>query len=102
MAKRFLRKAQFLEVGRWRFKEMNGTRFLRSEHGPQYQLVPGGAYFFRHGLFPQVCLEMARRGLLAKPTHGNIIRFAPPLCITEPQIREALDIIKGVLADLDK
>ena len=49
----------------------------------------------------EICLEMARRGLLAKPTHGNIIRFAPPLCITEPQLKEALDIIKGVLADVD-
>ena len=39
------------------------------------------------------CLELARRGLLAKPTHGNIIRFAPPLVISESQLAEACGII---------
>ncbi len=41
-----------------------------------------------------VCLKMAENGLLAKPTHGHIIRFAPPLVITEEQLREAVEIIK--------
>lgn len=41
-----------------------------------------------------ICLEMAKNGLLAKPTHGNIIRFAPPLIITESQINNSLDIIE--------
>ena len=41
-----------------------------------------------------VCLKMAENGLLAKPTHRHIIRFAPPLVITEAQILEAMDIIK--------
>jgi ornithine--oxo-acid transaminase len=41
-----------------------------------------------------VCLKMRDNGLLAKPTHGHIIRFAPPLVITEAQIMEAVDIIK--------
>ena len=41
-----------------------------------------------------VCLKMADNGLLAKPTHGHIIRFAPPLVITEGQIMEAVEIIK--------
>jgi ornithine--oxo-acid transaminase len=46
-----------------------------------------------------LCLEFARNGLLAKPTHGNIIRLAPPLVITEEQIHECCDIIeKCVLA----
>ncbi len=40
-----------------------------------------------------VCMKMSENGLLAKPTHGNIIRFAPPLVITESQIHEACDII---------
>ncbi|MEM9528588.1 MAG: ornithine--oxo-acid transaminase, partial [Bacteroidota bacterium] len=39
------------------------------------------------------CLALAERGLLAKPTHGNIIRFAPPLVITETQLMEACGII---------
>jgi ornithine--oxo-acid transaminase len=41
----------------------------------------------------QFCLELADRGLLAKPTHGNIIRFAPPLVISEPELNEACDLI---------
>lgn len=46
-----------------------------------------------------LCLEFAKNGLLAKPTHGNIIRLAPPLVITEEQIHECCDIIeKSVLA----
>ncbi len=43
-----------------------------------------------------VCVAMAENGVLAKPTHGNIIRFAPPLVITEEQLREAMDKIKEV------
>lgn len=41
-----------------------------------------------------VCLKMRDNGLLAKPTHGHIIRFAPPLVINEQQVMEAVDIIK--------
>lgn len=41
-----------------------------------------------------VCLKMKELGLLAKPTHQHIIRFAPPLVINESQMREAVEIIK--------
>lgn len=41
-----------------------------------------------------VCLKMAENGLLAKPTHGHIIRFAPPLVISEEQLRDAIRIIR--------
>lgn len=41
-----------------------------------------------------VCIEMAKNGLLAKPTHGHIIRFAPPLVISEEELREAISLIK--------
>lgn len=41
-----------------------------------------------------VCVKMAENGLLAKPTHQHIIRFAPPLVITEEQLMEAVEIIK--------
>ncbi|MBK9354017.1 MAG: ornithine--oxo-acid transaminase [Bacteroidetes bacterium] len=47
----------------------------------------------------KLCMELANRGLLAKPTHGNIIRFAPPLVINEEQMKNALSIIKGVFED---
>ena len=41
-----------------------------------------------------ICMIMAENGLLAKPTHGNIIRFAPPLVITEDQINDCCSIIE--------
>jgi len=41
-----------------------------------------------------VCVEMAKNGVLAKPTHGDIIRFAPPLVITEEQLMDAIERIK--------
>jgi ornithine--oxo-acid transaminase len=41
-----------------------------------------------------VCIKMAENGLLAKPTHDHIIRFAPPLVISEEELMEALSIIK--------
>jgi ornithine--oxo-acid transaminase len=41
-----------------------------------------------------ICVKFAENGLLAKPTHGNIIRLAPPLVITEEQIHECCDIIE--------
>ncbi|TGE21431.1 ornithine--oxo-acid transaminase [Hymenobacter aquaticus] len=44
-----------------------------------------------------VCVSLMERGLLAKPTHGDIIRFAPPLVITEEQMHEACDIIEEVI-----
>jgi ornithine--oxo-acid transaminase len=42
-----------------------------------------------------LCLVFAKNGLLAKPTHGNIIRLAPPLVITEEQIHECCDVIES-------
>ena len=48
-----------------------------------------------------LCLEMMQQGLLAKPTHGDKIRFAPPLIITEPQIEEAVSILEKSLSILD-
>lgn len=41
-----------------------------------------------------ICVELKNNGLLAKPTHGNIIRFAPPLVMTENQLAECIAIIK--------
>ena len=44
-----------------------------------------------------VCMQLAQLGLLAKPTHGNIIRFAPPLVINDEQMGESLSILEKVL-----
>ncbi|MEY4876958.1 MAG: ornithine--oxo-acid aminotransferase [Bacteroidota bacterium] len=41
----------------------------------------------------KICLQLRDNGLLAKPTHGDKIRFAPPLCITETEMNAAVDII---------
>jgi ornithine--oxo-acid transaminase len=48
----------------------------------------------------ELCLVMKEKGLLAKPTHQNIIRLAPPLVITEEQIRSALTIIEESMNEL--
>ena len=48
-----------------------------------------------------VCLELKQNGLLAKQTHGDIIRFAPPLIITKEQIMDCIGIIKKSLMVLD-
>jgi len=46
-----------------------------------------------------LCVALKENGLLAKPTHGDIIRFAPPLIITEAQLMECVDIIKRTVAE---
>ena len=46
-----------------------------------------------------LCVEFAKNGLLAKPTHGNIIRLAPPLVITEEQMHECCDIIEKCILE---
>ncbi len=48
-----------------------------------------------------LCMELMRNGLLAKPTHGDKIRFAPPLCITEEQMKACIEIISKSLAILN-
>ena len=49
-----------------------------------------------------ICMSMAEKGLLAKPTHGNIIRFAPPLIINEEQLKDCIKIITTTLNEFDK
>jgi ornithine--oxo-acid transaminase len=49
----------------------------------------------------EFCVSLKEKGLLAKPTHGDIIRFAPPLVITEEEIYWALDKIKEVINEFE-
>lgn len=49
-----------------------------------------------------ICLKLAENGLLAKPTHGNIIRFAPPLVISDEELNECCDIIAQTILDFEK
>ena len=48
-----------------------------------------------------ICLNMAEKGLLAKPTHGNIIRFAPPLIINNKELDDCIDIIISSLKEFE-
>jgi len=49
-----------------------------------------------------ICMHMAENGLLAKPTHGNIIRFAPPLVISENELQTCIEIIIDSLKAFEK
>jgi ornithine--oxo-acid transaminase len=56
--------------------------------------------YSKEGKAWDLCLRMKENGLLAKPTHGNIVRFAPPLTITEGEIDECLEIIKKSVGEV--
>lgn len=49
-----------------------------------------------------ICVQMKDNGLLAKPTHGNVIRFAPPLVINREQLQECMNIIKKTILEYSK
>ena len=49
-----------------------------------------------------ICIKLRDNGLLAKPTHGNIIRFAPPLVMNEEQLRDCIEIIKKTISEFKK
>lgn len=48
-----------------------------------------------------ICIKLRDNGLLAKPTHGNIIRFAPPLVMNEEQLRDCIAIIKKTISEFN-
>lgn len=50
----------------------------------------------------EVCLRLRDNGLLAKPTHGNIIRLTPPLCMTKDDLNQMTFILKETLQQADK
>ena len=49
-----------------------------------------------------ICMKLKEKGLLAKPTHGNIIRFAPPLVINKKHLEICIEIIKNVFESFKK
>jgi ornithine--oxo-acid transaminase len=49
-----------------------------------------------------ICMKLAENGLLAKPTHGNIIRFAPPLVMTEEELLDCVSVIIKTLKEFEK
>lgn len=79
---------------------------LKSIQNKNIELVRGKGLFCAMVIKPSngknawdVCIALKDNGLLAKPTHGDIIRFAPPLIITEDQLMECVDIIKKTIAE---
>lgn len=50
----------------------------------------------------EVCLKLRDNGLLAKPTHGDIIRLAPPLTLTDEQLAECISIISKTIMSFKK
>ena len=81
---------------------------LRKINSPYIELVRGKGLLNAIVIKPfngksawDVCLKMRDNGLLAKPTHDHIIRFAPPLVITEEQIHEAVAIIRKSIKELE-
>jgi len=81
---------------------------LRKINSPMVELVRGKGLLNAAVIKPMngktawdVCLKMRDNGLLAKPTHDHIIRFAPPLVINEQQIREAVEIISKSLKSFE-
>jgi len=80
---------------------------LRKFNHPMIELVRGKGLLNAIVIKPSngkeawdVCLKMAENGLLAKPTHQHIIRFAPPLVITEAELYEAIGIIKKSISQM--
>lgn len=80
---------------------------LRKINSPYIELVRGKGLLNATVIKPfngktawDVCLKMRDNGLLAKPTHDHIIRFAPPLVINEDQIHETIGIIKKSISDI--
>ena len=78
---------------------------LRKIDSPMIELVRGKGLLNAIVIKPtngktawDVCVALKENGLLAKPTHEHIIRFAPPLVITEEQVMESVEIIKTTIA----
>jgi ornithine--oxo-acid transaminase len=59
------------------------------------------AIIINEGKAMELCEVMMQNGLLAKPTQGNIVRFAPPLTISEKEVNECLEIIKRSVEQID-
>lgn len=81
---------------------------LKKIHSPMIELIRGKGLLNAAVIKPRngktawdVCLKMRDNGLLAKPTHDHIIRFAPPLVINEAQIGEAVEIISISMKSLE-
>lgn len=81
---------------------LNYINFHRLVYVTNTDHIPGNflnfyLFFFLDFDAWKVCLKLKDNGLLAKPTHDHIIRFTPPLVITEEQLHESLGIIRDTI-----
>jgi ornithine--oxo-acid transaminase len=83
---------------------LNELKKIQAENSELIKIVRGKGLFCamvikeRNGKTAwDVCIELMKNGLLAKPTHGDTIRFAPPLIITEEQLMECVAIVRKVV-----
>jgi len=81
---------------------------IRKVNSPMIELVRGKGLLNAVVIKPKngkeawdVCVRMKELGVLAKPTHGHIIRFAPPLVITEAELRDAIERIKKAILSFE-
>ena len=81
---------------------------IRKVNSPMIELVRGKGLLNAVVIKPKngkeawdVCVRMKELGVLAKPTHGHIIRFAPPLVITETELRDAIERIKKAILSFE-
>ncbi|HRZ97568.1 MAG TPA: aminotransferase class III-fold pyridoxal phosphate-dependent enzyme, partial [Paludibacter sp.] len=79
-------------------KESNVAEFVRGKGLLNALIINNQGH---KNLAWDICLKLAENGLLAKPTHTNIIRFAPPLVITKEQITECIDIIRNTILSFE-
>ncbi len=100
-------KEEKLSENSTRLGEILGKE-LRNIKSDMIKLVRGKGLFYAIVIAPKnnktawdVCLKLAENGLLAKPTHGDIIRFAPPLIITEEQLLECTSIIRNTIESFE-
>lgn len=83
-------------------------REMKAVHSEMIEIVRGKGLLNAIAVKPNngktawdVCLRLKENGLIAKPTHEHIIRFTPPLIITEPELMEALEIIKRTFKEFE-
>jgi len=50
----------------------------------------------------EFCIQLRNNGVLCKPTHGHIVRVTPPLCITQNQLEDCIEIISKTILEWDK
>ena len=81
---------------------------MKAIHSPLIEIVRGKGLLNAVAIKPtngksawDVCLALKENGLIAKPTHEHIIRFTPPLVITEEQMMEAIEIIKKTFKEFE-